>query len=77
MIVHTESGSIYELDLDNSTVQRLPSQGAAQLREDANAVPLLALRPPRVGEPMVMLIDVRSDGIETLRCTTPVINITD
>lgn len=77
MIVETESGSIYELDLVNNTVQRVPGKDSNKLRKDEAIVPLLRMpNPPTVGEPMLMYLDIRGDGIETLRGTTPVTSIT-
>jgi hypothetical protein len=73
--------SIYLLDLDDQRVTRVPDAGAgpppgfhavpiAALRCDHEPVPLLALISCAVGHPMRMIIDVRRDGIGTLRTTT-------
>jgi hypothetical protein len=40
------------------------------LRRDHESVPLLALMSCAVGHPMRMMIDVRHDGVGTLRTTT-------
>ncbi len=80
--VSTET-SVYLLDLDASRVTRVPDAGAgpppgltalpiSSLRRDHESVPLLELISCAVGRPMRMLIDVRRDGIGTLRTTTVV-----
>lgn len=77
MIVHTASGSLYELDLEAKTVQRLPGDGANQLRRDNEVTPLLDLPygGPVVGQPLILEIDVRGDGVSTLCTTTQVTRI--
>ena len=77
--VTTES-SAYELDYDRMTVTRVPGAGmpgvpGAALRRDAEAVPLLDAAPVQVGQPMSLLVDVRGDGVRTLRRSTPVVRI--
>lgn len=79
----TTETSIYLLDLDAKRVTRVPDAGAgppagfspaaiAALRRDHESVPLLKLITCVVGEPMRMLIDLRRDGVCTLRTTTVV-----
>lgn len=79
----TTETSVYLLDLDANRVIRVPDAGAgppaglapaaiASLRRDHESVPLLALLSCAVGEPMRMMIDVRRDGVSTLRTTTVV-----
>ncbi|MEO8888488.1 MAG: hypothetical protein ABI429_04255, partial [Jatrophihabitantaceae bacterium] len=71
---------VYVLDLDDRRATRAPDAGAgpppglgappiAALRRDHESVPLLALISCTVGEPMRMMIDVRRDGVGTLRTT--------
>lgn len=75
--------SVYLLDLDAKRVTRVPDAGAgpppglspapiASLRRDHESVPLLELITCAIDEPMRMLIDVRRDGVSTLRTTTVV-----
>lgn len=79
----TTETSVYLLDLDMKQVTRVPDAGAgpppgwspapiAALRRDHESVPLLKVITCTVGEPMRMLIDVRRDGVCTLRTTTVV-----
>jgi hypothetical protein len=55
------------LDRANSTGAQI-----ASLRRDHESVPLLDLITCAVGKPMQMLIDLRADGVSTLRTTTVV-----
>lgn len=75
MIVHTETGSVYDINQADNTVKRLPDPDGGQLRKDNEVVPLLSLIKPVIGEPMTMLIDVRGDGVQTVRHTSPVTKI--
>lgn len=76
MLIETESGSKYEFDLAANTVRRVPGEGASQLRQDEEVRPLIRIpRPPVVGTPFVFVLDVRGDGVETVRTTTAVTNI--
>lgn len=79
----TTETSVYLLELDLKQVTRVPDAGAgppsgfspaaiASLRRDHEPVPLLKLITCAVDEPMRMLIDVRRDGVCTLRTTTVV-----
>jgi hypothetical protein len=79
----TTETSVYLLELDRRQVTRVPDAGAgpppgispaaiASLRRDHESIPLLKLIMCIVGEPMRMLIDVRRDGVCTLRTTTVV-----
>jgi hypothetical protein len=79
----TTETSVYLLDLDKNQVTRVPDAGAgpppglsppaiAWLRRDHEPVSLLKLVTCTVGEPMRMLIDIRRDGVITLRMTTVV-----
>lgn len=81
--VTTETSS-YIVNLTENTVTRIPGDLAtppltdiitATLRRDNTTVPLLMLRLCRVGEPMQLLLDIRGDGIPTLRTTTIVQSI--
>lgn len=72
--VNTQSGSAYLIDLDNMTHERAMS--THELRRDEEVVPLLAIEPVAVGQPMRMVIDVVGDGqTVTQRTTSPVTSI--
>lgn len=70
----------YVLDLEHPTLIRIPgplirgeaAASAANLRRDGEPIPLLGIHHFRLGEPLVMTIQVRTDAIPTLRTTTPV-----
>lgn len=74
--------SAYLLDYDTMTATRLPGRGAGDdpsetrpalllnLRRDAEPLPLLQRPDLIVGQPLVMLLQVREDGIPTWRTTT-------
>ncbi|MDQ0259547.1 hypothetical protein [Sinomonas atrocyanea] len=83
-VVVTESASVYILDIggpESSTLNRMPAGGpvgdydAAVLRRDGETVPLLGILRLEMGLPAVFLIDVRGDGVPTVRGTTPVAGI--
>lgn len=83
LIVATESGS-YVIDLKNETSIRTPRKDveaadvyAADLRRDNEEVKVISLVSLQVGEPMVLVLDIRQDGVETLRQTTNVQSITE
>lgn len=77
--VTTETAT-YVLDLDNKRCVRVPDAGlglpglppaeVAVLRKDHASVPLISVECARVGQPLVVVIDVRGDGILTVRRTT-------
>jgi hypothetical protein len=79
-LVITASASIYVLDIgpESSSVGRsfqaeiVTDWTAAPLRRDEETVPLLGIIQLQLGQPAVFRIDVRGDGIETTRTTTPV-----
>ena len=74
--VETESGTIYEVDLDNHTLARRPppeSAGSVTLRRDSDRVMLLAVHTCKIGECAVFLIDLRLRDVEfTARRSTVV-----
>lgn len=76
--VTTASGSIYILDFDAKTVERLPGKDANELRKDSEVIPLLGtVGPLQEGVMMELMIDVLGDGIVTYRSTTAVQSITE
>ena len=81
--VRTETAS-YDLDLDAGTAQRTPlalpidDSGwapVADLRRDGEAIPLIGVLRCRVGEPMLLALDIRNDETVTFRLTTAVVLI--
>lgn len=88
MIVETE-GSIYLLDLVAMKLERFPRDApvvvensphtlpaaVAALRKDGEAIPFEFLKPLKVGEPAQFLLQIRDDGVQTIRTTTDVLNI--
>lgn len=70
----------YVLDMDARTVVRRPKDRStwpiAELRRDEQVVPLVKLPwAAMTGWPLQMTIDVRGDGVLTVRNTTPVQSI--
>jgi hypothetical protein len=68
----------YVIDLEHMKVLRLPdknAQGALEMRRDAEEVTLYEVPTPIIGERMEMLIQVREDGLPTLRSTSQVTEI--
>jgi hypothetical protein len=81
-LVQTASGSVHLLDFGSVQVTRVRAAeepvadfGVSDLRRDGEAVPLLAIGPVAVGLPLAMVLQVRSDPVETTRLTTPVVSI--
>lgn len=83
MIVQTET-AVYVLDEPNGTLRRYPrenlnNQGwpVAALRMDTQSIPyrLHPHFPLEVGEPAIFILNIRNDGVETVRTTTPVVSI--
>lgn len=84
--VRTSSGTLYAAHLDppreivrlhndRQPVPRYAHLPAAELRRDGEAVKLLNIVEIQVGRRGLMLLDVRLDGIPTLRGTTEVVSI--
>ncbi|MFD1210746.1 hypothetical protein ACFQ36_01660 [Arthrobacter sp. GCM10027362] len=85
--VTTASGTVYLLNLTpgRRTLTRLPARDqatadyaripVADLRRDGETLPLLSIGRLQLGHPGTLVIDVRRDGIPTLRNTTPVVAI--
>lgn len=79
-LVVTASTSICVLDIgpQSSSLVRFPEYGSANdwegvpLRGDNETVPLLGIVHLQLGARAVFRIDVRGDGVETTRTTTPV-----
>ena len=85
--VRTGSGTLYAVHLDEprevvrlhndqQPVQRYAHLPTAELRRDGEAIKLLKIVDMQVGRRGLMWLDVRLDGIPTLRGTTEVLSIT-
>ena len=88
MIVETEA-SIYLLDLKAMQLERYPREAPVvvvdsphtlpaaveALRKDKQPIPFEFLAPLEVGKPAVFMLQIRDDGVPTVRTTTDVINI--
>ena len=85
--VTTATGSVYDLVIgsEGSTLTRRPGElpvhpsmdGAetSPLRRDTEAITVLAVHQLVVGQPAVFVLDLRRDGIPTVRTTSPVLTI--
>lgn len=77
MLVTTTTAT-YEVAPDRTWIVRHPAGEppdgwtAADLRKDRERIPVLHFTEPVVGEPWRLVLDVRGDGIPTVRSTTPV-----
>ena len=90
MIVETES-AIYALDLVAMKLKRMPRDEpvevdwpnmqhtaraiVASLRMDNEAIPFEFLAPLEVGQPAQFLLQIRDDGVQTIRTTTDVLKV--
>jgi hypothetical protein len=70
----TETGSVYDVDVDNKRVRRV--EFTHELRKDGEWRPLHSISRINIGEPVRMLIDVRGDGVITHRTTSFVTEVT-
>lgn len=85
--VRTASGTLYAIHLDSprevvrlakdqAPTPRYSHLQAAELRRDGEAIKLVRVIAMQVGRPGLMLLDVRRDGVLTVRSTTRVVSIT-
>ena len=78
--VRTVSTTIYEVDLDNSTLTRQPAVSSADpnpMRRDGDALRLLRIVSLTVGSPGIVLVDLALARVAfTTRITTNVVSIT-
>ena len=81
-LVQTASGTVHILDFVSGNVTRMraaedsePDFEMADLRLDGDPVPLLAIARCQAGQPLVMVLQVRDDDVQTVRQTTPVLCI--
>lgn len=84
--VRTESGTLYAIHLDPprevvrlaqdwNPTPRYDQLPAAELRRDGEAIKLLNVIKMQVGGRGLMWLDIRLDGLRTLRGTTEVLSI--
>lgn len=83
MKVTTET-SVYEFTIEEGQqfMTRLPQEWEVPegvyrnvLRRDGERMKVVSLEPVEVGRPMIMMIDLRQDGVLTLRRTTLVTKV--
>jgi hypothetical protein len=76
-LVETAGGTSLRLDLDCRTVETFAANSRTPFsRRDGEAVDLVLLATCRVGDPMVLLLDLEVPGVWfTRRTTEPVIEI--
>ena len=86
MIIETET-AIYSLDLIHMRLRRIPRDevvetgvhelpaAIAALRKDHEEIPFEFLAPLEVGKPAKFLLQIREDGVQTVRTTTDVLSV--
>lgn len=75
-LVKTETGSSYVLDMSNQTLTRSDvGEESVELRRDGEAIPVVELIECKVGSPALLFLQIRDDGVQTLRRTSPVVSI--
>ena len=86
MIVETET-AIYSLDLIHMRLVRFPREeiiqtgvhelpaAIAELRKDRQEIPFEFLAPLEIGKPAEFLLQIRDDGVQTVRTTTDVLSV--
>ncbi|WP_251449380.1 hypothetical protein [Microbacterium sp. Marseille-Q6648] len=75
-LVETDDGTVLRVDLDTRTVATFPTSGSPIQRRSREEVDLVLLATCRVGEPMVLLLDLDIPGVWfTRRTTEPVAGI--
>lgn len=88
LIVETETAK-YLLDMVRLKLKRfpkdeplrleefrhLPPAAVEDLRKDGEFIPFNFLKPLKIGEPAQFLLQLRNDGVQTIRTTTNVISI--
>lgn len=78
MIIKTESGSTYEYNEVESTLFRLPTEDVqpwSELRRDREYIPVIKAEYLAVGECAIFILNLRGDGVLTVRQTSPIIEI--
>ncbi|KRF03255.1 hypothetical protein ASH00_15835 [Arthrobacter sp. Soil782] len=84
--IRTASGTIYRLQIGADSLLTRYAQMTSptpeydrlavyDLRQDGSPIPIRAFSRVQLGEEILFVLDVRRDGIETLRRTTPAVSI--
>lgn len=74
--VTTESGSVYELDMDKLKMRRVPTSSEEKLRQDSKWIQMLRWPDIDQGYPMHIALAPLAKGYDvTMRYTTKVIEI--
>lgn len=75
--VLTETGSIYVFDRTAMTLLRLKGNKSVELRRDEDNITVVDFEEPEVGKAWILTLDIRQDGILTVRTTSAVVKIND
>ena len=85
LIVETESGSLYLVELMDDADETMwitrvsdpgsPGGWSERLRRDGERMRLLTAEPPVIGQPWLLVLDLRQDGVQTYRLTTDVVSV--
>lgn len=78
MIIKTESGSIYEYDVEGKTLFRLPTEDVkpwTELRRDKEKIEVIEAADIEVGQSAIFILNLRGDGIPTVRMTSLVTEV--
>ena len=82
MIVQTTT-AVYVIDTATKMLTRYRREEApddwpasSHLRKDGESVPYSTMGTLRVGQPAQFLLQLRDDGVQTIRTTTPILAIT-
>lgn len=74
--IHTETGSTHEIDTTAMTYVRLRvGPGSMELRRDGEPVPMKAYTLGKEGESCFFHLQIREDGVGTMRSTSPVTKV--
>lgn len=74
--VHTETGSVYEFDLENSLVRRVNQTGNfSPMRKDEEWTDLVTKPDIVIGRSMTFALIVRDDDLVTFRSTSYVTKV--
>jgi hypothetical protein len=66
--VHTATGSVHQVDLDQRIYTRWSKDGP-ELRRDGEPLHVYEVTIPKEGSRMTLLLQIREDGVPTLRVT--------
>jgi hypothetical protein len=74
--VHTETGSIYELDVANTKVRRVfHTEASSDLRRDEEWVQMLLWPEIKTGASMYLILEPLGEGNVTMRTTSYVVKV--